>query len=236
MASQEMRDVLWRSRGKTTMAELGEIIKHPSTSADQAKRYFRASDFLNSDDKSSVLAEIEFGNADYEYKKSNVVLIESANRLTLDSLDENQVKKLNQFIEQKRGPPEFISLIRRFSVKQFYADVLKISADSSNPQLAADGMKLLLDKKQDTRVKDLILHSPPEIQRNLCDALANSRTKAGETILTGIAQQRFFDLSLRYYAIRKMGESQSGAQTVLAWITKKEKIDPGTLPAIQDHR
>lgn len=232
-ASKEMRDVLWRSRGKTTMAELGEIIKHPSTSADQAKRYFRAIDFLNSDDKSSVLAEIAFGNADYENEKSNVVLIESANRLTLDSLDENQVKKLNQFIEQKRGTPEFISLIRRFSVKQFYADVLKISADSSNPQLAADAMKLLLDKKQDTRVKDLILHSPPETQQSLCDALANSRTKAGETILTGIAKQRFFDLSLRNYAIRKMGESQSGAQTVLAWITKKEKIDPGTLPAIQ---
>jgi putative heme-binding domain-containing protein len=63
--------------------------------------------------------------------------------------------------------------------------------------------------------------------------LANSGTNEGGVILNGIAKQRFFDLSLRNYAIKKMGESQSGARTVLSWITKKEKIDPGTLPAIQ---
>ncbi len=233
MASEEMKDILWRSRGKNSVAALGKIIEHPTTTGEQTARYFRALDFLTSDDKSSVLAELAFGDRDYEIEKSNVVLMESANRLTLDSLNEKQLKKLNQLIEQKRGTPEFISLIGRFSAKQFYSDVLKISADSSNPQLAADAMKLLLRKKQDTRVKDLILHSPPETQQNLCDALANSGTNEGGAILNGIAKQRFFDLSMRNYAIKKMGESQSGARTILSWITKKEKIDPGTLPAIQ---
>ena len=233
MASEEMKDILWRSRGKTSVAALGKIIEHPSTTAEQTARYFRALDFLTSDDKSNILAEIAFGDRDYEAAKSKVVLMESANRLTLKSLNENQLEKLNQLIEQARGTPEFVSLIDRFSAKQFYSDVLKISADSSNPQLAADAMKLLLRKKQDTRVKDLILHSPPETQQSLCDALANSGTNEGGVILNGIAKQRFFDLSLRNYAIKKMGESQSGARTVLSWITKKEKIDPGTLPAIQ---
>ncbi|MDB4372661.1 c-type cytochrome [Mariniblastus sp.] len=233
MASEETKDILWRSRGKTSIAALGKIIEHPSTSAEQTKRYFRALDFLTSDDKLNMLAEIAFGDRDYESAKSNVVLMESANRLTLESLNENQIEKLNQLIKQKRGTPDFVSLIGRFSAKQFYPDVLKISADSSNPQLAADAMKLLLSKKQDTRVKNLILQSPLETQQSLCDALANSGTKEGGVILNGIAKQRFFDLSLRNYAIKKMGESQSGARTVLSWITKKEKIDPGSLPAIQ---
>ncbi|MDA7918357.1 c-type cytochrome [Mariniblastus sp.] len=233
MASTEMKDILWRSRGKSTVAELGGIIKHPSTTADQTKRYFRALDFLNSDDKANILAEIAFSDVDYEIDKSNVVLMESANRLTVESLNKNQLKKLNQLIEQKRGTPDFISLVNRFSVEQFYSDVLKISADSSNPQLAADAMKLLLNKKQGTQVKDLILHSSPETQQNLCDALANSGTNPGGAILNGIAKQSSLELPLRNYAIKKMGESQSGARTVLSWITKKEKIDPGTLPAIQ---
>ena len=233
MASTEMKDILWRSRGKSTVAELGGIIKHPSTTADQTKRYFRALDFLNSDDKANVLAEIAFSDVDYEIDKSNVVLMESANRLTVDSLNKNQLKKLNQLIEQKRGTPDFISLVNRFSVEQFYSDVLKISADSSNPQLAADAMKLLLNKKQGTQVKELILHSSPETQQNLCDALANSGTNPGGAILNGLAKQSSLELPLRNYAIKKMGESQSGARTVLSWITKKEKIDPGTLPAIQ---
>ena len=233
MASTEMKDILWRSRGKSTVAELGGIIKHPSTTADQTKRYFRALDFLNSDDKANVLAEIAFSDVDYEIDKSNVVLMESANRLTVDSLNKNQLKKLNQLIEQKRGTPDFISLVNRFSVEQFYSDVLKISADSSNPQLAADAMKLLLNKEQGTQVKELILHSSPETQQNLCDALANSGTNPGGAILNGLAKQSSLELPLRNYAIKKMGESQSGARTVLSWITKKEKIDPGTLPAIQ---
>ena len=233
MASTEMKDILWRSRGKSTVAELGGIIKHPSTTADQTKRYFRALDFLNSDDKANILAEIAFSDVDYEIDKSNVVLMESANRLTVESLNKNQLKKLNQLIEQKRGTPDFISLVNRFSVEQFYSDVLKISADSSNPQLAADAMKLLLNKKQGTQVKDLILRSSPETQQNLCDALANSGTNPGGAILNGIAKQSSLELPLRNYAIKKMGESQSGARTVLSWITKKEKIDPGTLPAIQ---
>ncbi|MDC0311290.1 c-type cytochrome [bacterium] len=233
MASTEMKDILWRSRGKSTVAELGGIIKHPSTTADQTKRYFRALDFLNSDDKANVLAEIAFSDVDYEIDKSNVVLMESANRLTVESLNKNQLKKLNQLMEQKRGTPDFISLVNRFSVEQFYSDVLKISADSSNPQLAADAMKLLLNKKQGTQVKDLILRSSPETQQNLCDALANSGTNPGGAILNGIAKQSSLELPLRNYAIKKMGESQSGARTVLSWITKKEKIDPGTLPAIQ---
>ena len=233
MASTEMQDILWRSRGKSTVAELGGIIKHPSTTADQTKRYFRALDFLNSDDKANVLAEIAFSDIDYEVDKSNVVLMESANRLTADSLNKNQLKKLNQLIEQKRGTPDFISLVNRFSMEQFYSDVLKISADSSNPQLAADAMKLLLNKKQGTQVKDLILHSSPETQQNLCDALANSGTNPGGAILNGLAKQSSLELPLRNYAIKKMGESQSGARTVLSWIAKKEKIDPGTLPAIQ---
>ncbi|MDG2181764.1 MAG: c-type cytochrome [Mariniblastus sp.] len=233
MASTEMKDILWRSRGKSTVAELGGIIKHPSTTADQTKRYFRALDFLNSYDKANVLAEIAFSDVDYEIDKSNVVLMESANRLTVDSLNTNQLKKLNQLIEQKRGTPDFISLVNRFSVEQFYSDVLKISADSSNPQLAADAMKLLLNKEQGTQVKELILHSSPETQQNLCDALANSGTNPGGAILNGLAKQSSLELPLRNYAIKKMGESQSGARTVLSWITKKEKIDPGTLPAIQ---
>ena len=233
MASTEMKDILWRSRGKSTVAELGGIIKHPSTTADQTKRYFRALDFLNSDDKANVLAEIAFSDVDYEIDKSNVVLMESANRLTVESLNKNQLQKLNQLIEQKRGTPDFISLVNRFSVEQFYSDVLKISADSSNPQLAADAMKLLLNKEQGTQVKELILHSSPETQQNLCDALANSGTNPGGAILNGLAKQSSLELPLRNYAIKKMGESQSGARTVLSWITKKEKIDPGTLPAIQ---
>ncbi len=233
MASTEMKDILWRSRGKSSVAELGGIIKHPSTTADQTKRYFRALDFLNSDDKANVLAEIAFGDIDYEIDKSNVVLMESANRLTVESLNKDQLKKLNQLIEQKRGTPDFISLVNRFSVEQFYSDVLKISADSSNPQLAADAMKLLLNKQQGTQVKELILHSSPETQQNLCDALANSGTNPGGAILNGLAKQSSLELPLRNYAIKKMGESQSGARTVLSWITKKEKIDPGTLPAIQ---
>jgi hypothetical protein len=52
------RAVIWRSRAKKTPALLVRIIKDPSTTDEEQKRYFRALDFLSGPEKDAALKSL----------------------------------------------------------------------------------------------------------------------------------------------------------------------------------
>jgi putative heme-binding domain-containing protein len=63
--------------------------------------------------------------------------------------------------------------------------------------------------------------------------LANCGQRRADQILSGIARRSELESELRTYAIKRLGESKSGAGDMLRWIDKKETIDPTIMPAIK---
>lgn len=233
LMTPEGKDIVWRSRGTQSAELLAEVIVDDQTQAKQAPRYFRAFDFVTSDDKNTLLAILAFGDHHFEADKANFVLMESASRLNADDLTKDQKEKLGSLIEYSRDTPQFINLVDKFSSEDHYPDLLKITASNADRQMAADAMRVLLEKNQAGRVHAMIVKSQPEVREIICDSLVNCGQRRADRILSGIAKRSELDSELRTYAIKRLGESKSGAGDMLGWINKKEDIDPAIMPAIQ---
>ena len=233
LMTPEGKDIVWRSRGTKSAEWLAKAIADDQTIAKNLARYFRAFDFVTSADKSRVLADLAFGDHRFESEKAEFVLMESASRLNVDDLTKEQTEKLGSLIDQSRGTPQFISLVDKFSSQKHYPELLNIAASNSDRQMAADAMRVLLGKNQAGSVHTLIVKSEPETREIVCNSLVNSGQRRADRILSGIAKRTELDSELRTYAIKRLGETKSGAGDMLAWINNKEHIDPTIMPAIQ---
>ncbi len=232
LSSLAGRDIVWRSRGLQTPELIAEIIADDSLAATDTTRYFRAFDLMNFPEKQKTLAALAFGISNAADDKSNYVVMEAASRLDANDLTEDQQVRLGAMIENRRGTPAFVSLVGKFSVEQYYGDLLSVAASADNRQLAADAMGVLMDKKQQGPVQAAVVKADEATREILCDALVNCGKRPAALLLARISKRPELDSDMRTYAIRRLGEIQSGANDMIQWIEKKEEIDPVLMPAI----
>ncbi|MFT5303444.1 MAG: putative membrane-bound dehydrogenase-like protein [Mariniblastus sp.] len=227
------QDIVWRSRGTDAADLLAQAIKDPKTNAQKSARYFRAFDFVTSARKSQALAELAFGENEFDPEKMSYVRIESAGRLDLKSLTPEQKEKLHATIDQSRGTPQFIQFVNKFSSESHYPDLLKIIESGIDRQMSADAAGVLLDKQQHGELGRAIIEAEAETRTKLCDALINSGKRPADQLLARLARRENLDSELRTYVVSRLGESRAGARDMLQWIEKSEAIDGVILPAIK---
>ena len=99
------RDIVWRSRAKTTAAMLGGLIKDANTPTSELPRLFRALDYQQPSEKQSVVLELAFSTVSTNPERSSLISAESIQRI--GNLDLSKNKKhaaaLNRIIDQSRG-------------------------------------------------------------------------------------------------------------------------------------
>lgn len=227
------RDIVWRSRGSNAAAQLAALILDESTKPEETTRYFRAFDFLDSESKPELLAKLAFGDNGFDESKKLHVLMEAMSRLSLADLSAEQTENLNQLIEKFRGSMTFVKLVDKFSASDYYSDLLRLTVTAQDRQIAADAMGVLMDKKQLGQVHQFVVNADEQTREIICDALVNCGKRPASFVLAGIAKREDVDSELRTYAIRRLGQIQSGANDMLYWIDQKEAIDPILMPAIQ---
>jgi putative heme-binding domain-containing protein len=158
--------------------------------------------------------------------------IEAANRLNPEDLSEAQRRKISQLIDQCEGTADFVKLVDKFSSAEHYSDLLRLTVNAKDRQLAADAMGVLLDKKQTAKVQQFVINADDPTRDIICDALVNCGKRPATSVLTIIAKRADLDNELRTYAIKRLGQIQTGARDMLAWIDDQEDIDPILMPAI----
>ncbi|MDB4766874.1 c-type cytochrome [bacterium] len=228
-------DIVWRSRGKRSAELLAAVLKQEQTGLDEAPRYFRAFDFLDSAVAKSVLANIAFGQPTNVASdaKAKFMIMEAASRLSFDDLTEDQLAQMSDMIESSRGTPEFITAVGKFSSKKHYPDLLQLTETTDDRQMAAEAMGVLMIKGQGGMVQRAVVEADESKREQLCDALVNCGKREAAYLLAGVAKRTDVDLSLRSYAINRLGEIRSGAGDMLWWIGNKQPIDPAIMPAIK---
>ena len=230
------RDIVWRSRGEMTPGLIEKVIRHKETKPEQTTRYFRAFDFLESKERTNVLANLAFEQDGFDKDKSMYVLLESAGRLKADKLSADQKSKVSTLIDANRGTPMFVKFVGKFASEKHYPELLQIAIKTKDRQLAADAMGVLMDKNQAGIVHASIVNKP-ETREPLCDALVNCGRRVADYTLSGVGKRVDIDTEIRTYAIQRLGETRSGAGDMLWWIDQeqqgKEKIDPIIMPAIK---
>ncbi len=233
LSSAAGQDIVWRSRGNQTPGLMAKIIRHQTTTAASATRYFRALDLFDSPTEAQILTDLAFGKHEFGKDKMQSVVMESASRLDTAKLSMEQKSRLEKLIENSRGDDFFVKLVDKFSSEIHYDDLLKLATEPTNRQLAADAMGVLMDKQQQGRVHKAIVDADESTREVICDALVNCGKRPAAFVLAGVAKREDLDTPLRSYVIKRLGEIHSGANDMIWWIDENESLDPLIMPALQ---
>ena len=233
LSSPAGRNIIWRSRATQTPELIAKIISDDLTSREELPKFYRALDLLDPAQTKPVLLALAFGPDREDSAKTDSIVLEAVSRLVPGDLSADQTAPMQVLIEKTRGTDRFISFVDRFSSTAHYADLLKMSADSSDRQQAANAMGVLLDKEQQEIVQAALIQADETAQVVLGDALVNCGRRPAAIMLGGIAKRTDIDRSIRTSAISRLGQIQSGAEDILGWIDRREELDPLLMPAIQ---
>ncbi|MEL7499250.1 MAG: PVC-type heme-binding CxxCH protein [Planctomycetota bacterium] len=228
------QDIVWRSRAKQTPELLKKIIVDSATQTEQVGRYFRAFDLLANDQSlRNALRELAFGAFEFPKEKSTVVTIEAVSRMDTQTLTESQRAKLDRLIDESRGSATFIQFVDKFSSAKHYPDLLKLASQTEDRQMAADAMRILLQKNQAKSVHQQFVNAEMPEREALAEAMVNCGERRATGVLAGVSLRKDLDLALRSAAIKSLGQTSNGGQTMLNWIDKKQPIDERLMPSIQ---
>jgi putative membrane-bound dehydrogenase-like protein len=140
------RDIVWRSRSKSAMPLLAELIKD----SDQTSmlRYYRAFDFHTDPSKQQVLsnlvAETTGDKVLYALKHMNPVNLKLTPAVS---------KALQQLLNQYKDKIEYVELVSSFKLKDKATDLLALSVKYPDSLAGKEAMKTLLDWKRTDLVR-----------------------------------------------------------------------------------
>lgn len=131
-------DIVWRSRSKSAMPLLAELIK--SSDENSMLRYYRAFDFHTDPSKQIVLAKL------LQQEQGPKVLY------ALKHMDPSKLKMtppvkaaLNNILEEQRGSLDFIELVTSFKLQDRTADLMQLAVQFPDSTVGKASVKTLLD-------------------------------------------------------------------------------------------
>lgn len=219
------RDIIWRSRSSSTPKFLAELIRHPSTPADELPRLFRAFDFQSSDAKNPLLLELAFKPIpSRNAEQQRFIQTEALNRL--DGIDLTQqpayLAALNQTLEQSQGDSQYVKLVDKFRVTERYASLLELAQAQPESQLAVDAIAALYRRGQQGMIQAALQHENRETVESTLAALTTAASNQSNGLLMKLVRDEQQPLSTRRGAVKALGASQSGAKALLELAQKQE--------------
>ncbi len=234
ITTKPARDIIWRSRAAQTPALIAKLLSDSSVTAEEAPRYLRAFDFLNSDSKNDALIQVAFSSLGDD-KKTQFANAEAIGRLKGFDVSKNPQQKaaLNRVLNDLKGTAQFLSLVEKFSVNDRYADLVALASTKGDEQIGIDAARVLLGKG----AKDLLeagLKSTADFGRSatgLTTALSNTGDGAAAMLLLPIVQDEKAPADQRRQAIKGATRTKPGATAVLK-MAEAKAFDDSFTPAL----
>jgi putative membrane-bound dehydrogenase-like protein len=211
------RDIVWRSRSKETPTLLAALIKDAATSAPDRDRYFRSFDFINGPEKQAALVELLSASP-------AAVVFEALSRLKGTDLDSIPAAKsaVVNLLDQNRGTPRFIEIVRDFKIKGQEPGLLEIALKNSGVSVGADAMRLIVNSGQ----QDILMTSLSGTSTAAAiEALGNTGEKSVVPLLAPMVTELTRDVAIRKQAVRALAKVHAGAMELLGL------AEAGKLPA-----
>ena len=222
------RDVVWRSRGSQSAKLLAEIISDDTTSVEELPRYFRAFDFLDPKTVTPVLEALAFSDSAIgaidESAKSRLIFRESTNRLSLESLTDQQRAKVESILASCNDE-DFVALATRFGNDRHDKKLLQLAISESDGPVGAGATAALVKREQLAKLNKALREADDETFASLLRSLVRSGEKKSGWVLAGYADMAESPLERRILAVRALGKTNSGAGDLL-WRAEQGKVAP----------
>jgi putative heme-binding domain-containing protein len=214
-------DIVWRSRSKSAMPLMAELIK--SSDDKSMLRYYRSFDFHTDGSKQNVLATL------IQQTKGTKVLY------ALKHMDPSKLKMtppvltaLNTALNEQKGKLEFVELVTSFKLQDRSKDLLHLALEFPDSTIGKESAKTLLDWNKVDLIKTELNSSDKDQATSMIKALwphmYNRKTIA---LMEAVMLDSTRDMDLRKLATKTFGGPWE-AENRLLELAKEKKI-PGDL-------
>ncbi|MBX2818633.1 MAG: c-type cytochrome [Rhodothermaceae bacterium] len=205
------KNIVWRSRSSEAIPMLASLIKSPSTTEADRKRYFRAFDFhTNEEAKVKELDGIlAMGNLDI-----SVLAIE---HLVGNTMGPDVQAEVYAILNQVEGTEAYLNIVERLELKdqeeQLYA--LAFAEDSD---LAVRSAGLLVNLNGLEKFSDVIQNGSGEDAMQAINLLRGVNSGPVWEAVTALVMNPDTDLELRKYTLSQFGPGWNGERRILAML------------------
>lgn len=210
------RDIVWRSRSKSALPLLAELIR--ASDDQQMLRYFRAFDFHKATEKQTVLSklvtQVDGSKVLYSLKHMN------------PSTEPSPAVKLalNKTLEENRDKIEFVELVNGFKLQERAPDLLALAIKYPDSLAGREAAKTLLYWNKTNLITDVLNGN------DIDKAIALTRTldpmmwnKAVIAMVEDVMLDTTRDIELRKLAVRTFGGPWESEDRLLE-LAKEKKI------------
>jgi putative membrane-bound dehydrogenase-like protein len=210
-------DIVWRSRSKSAMPLLAELIK--SSDENSMLRYYRAFDFHTDPSKQIVLAKL------LQEQQGAKVLY------ALKHMDPSKLKMippvkvaLNKILEEQKGRLDFVELVTSFKLQDRTADLLQLAIHFPDSAVGKESVKTLLDwNKVDVITKTLNSSNPDEAQAMIKALWPHMYNPKAIALMEGVMMDSSKNFELRKLAVKTFGGPWEAEDRLLT-LAKENKI------------
>lgn len=148
--------------------------------------------------------------------------LEALTRLKDIDLEANPSVKavVLKVLEQMRGKPEFVEIVRDFKITGQDPALLEIAAKDPNSQAGVEAMRLVLQDNQPVRLKEALAGTNA---LGLVQALGNTQEKAIVPLLQPLVVDAGRDAAVRREAVRALAKVRDGV-TALLDLARNQKL------------
>ncbi len=142
------------------------------------------------------------------------ISLEALSRLKGVDLETNPTLKgvVYKVLEQVRGTPPFVDLVRDFKLKGQELGLLEIAANDSSGRVGTEGMRLVLHGENGQALKQALDGTNA---LSLVEALGNTRDNAIVALLEPLVLDSQRVLALRQQGVRALAKVQEGAAALI---------------------
>lgn len=210
------RDIIWRSRARSTPNYLTRILRSPDVDAESAPRFLRAFDFQEGAAKSRGLHQLAFGLPGKDIAKETFVASEALLRMPdLDPASDPALRaSLSKLLDRAQGTEQFALLVQRYKLKEHYPALMAVAAQNVDNPLGITAIKSLLDAEAFDVIEGFMGKSAEEAL-NAVAVLGNSRAAEAVPLLQNVLLDEKQNLQAREQAVRSLARIRTGAETIV---------------------
>jgi putative membrane-bound dehydrogenase-like protein len=215
LEDKKSMDIVWRSRAPGSIkAKTGTILNTISDSM-QIERMFRSFDFLNMEEKNTVL--LSMLGTEHPYNDLIVSLVIQHIDPEETEMSGELMAAIRQTLEKVNGTQDFISIIDRYGLAAYRDELMDLALNAGFEEMGYNAMKVLIEN-QNIRGLDLVknrIESDPLRAETIVQLLGPLSTRNSLDLLRQIIRNRKIPLSIRRAAIQGLGQSWWGEEYLM---------------------
>ena len=224
------KDIIWRSRGQSTIPLLAKLAMDSSIDFKQRLRYFRSFDFqtglLKQNTLLGMLKENKSGNTDIGL----LTLHHLVPKVVLQSAVAKSA--LAQILKASYGTTAYLELVRQYKIKSENPRLVNLAISKYKEPAGAEAVHLLLESGNQNLLKNKLVKSNEDTVTKLLTAFSVVGYTQTIDMLQGVLLSDYFSKTLKMTAADMMGKSYDGADRVIDLLKDKQVPEEYIVPIV----